>query len=389
MNKEQLYAVIIGIGNYQDPAISKLKFTHADANEFASLLADPHRCGVPKENIKLLLDEQATCYNIKDSVSDWLFYHAQEDSTVFIFFAGHGGSEHSRRPGASEASEKYLLPWDTKLKNLYASAISCLTFNDLLDRVHVKRKVIFMDACYSGGIARTGARDLDIIENPYSNLGAGQGTIVIAASQPHQKSWELESIGHGIFTYHLIEALKGAADFDGNGEITVWEVIEYLKKTVPKSAQTHLKEVQIPYWRGEGFGDIKLTVNKRMIEELRLKQNKIYQEKRLKVLNLYQKLDQVYIDEALDLLKKSDADLLQREKDVLKFLDLLLSGDISVAQYIVCIKSLSPQEKKEKPYKQAIKSRSFTNKFCYGCGAKIVPNTRFCISCGRKIKSSE
>jgi len=397
---ENIYAIVIGIGDYQDPGISKLKYTHADAKAFAELLIDPDRCGIPKDQIKVLLDEEANCYNIKDSISDWLFQNAAEDSTAIIFFAGHGGSEPSRRSGGADASDKYLLPWDTKLKNLYASAISCLTFNDLLDRVHIKRKVIFMDACYSGGVAKAGSRDLNIIENPYSTL-EGQGTVVVAASQPNQKSWEIESYGHGIFTYHLLEALKGEADLDKNGEITIWEVIEYLKKTVPKSASQLVKETQVPYWRGEGFGDIRLTVDTRIIRELKLQQNKEYQEKRLKVLNLYQKIPQNYIDEALELIKKDQVALNPEETDIMKFLDLLLKGEITVEQYLRYKNVISSENmiskvepiKKEKPIQKEVKidrssekPKDIKLKYCIKCGTEIKTNIRFCINCGASIK---
>ncbi len=393
---ENIYAIVIGISDYQDPAISKLKYTHADAKAFANLLTDPDRCGIPKDQIKVLIDEEANCYNIKDSISDWLFQNANEDSTAVIFFAGHGGSEPSRRPSSSDASEKYLLPWDTKLKNLYASAISCLSFNDLLDRVLVKRKVIFMDACYSGGVAKAGSRDLNIIENPYSTL-EGQGTVVVAASQPNQKSWEIESFGHGIFTYHLLEALKGEADLDKNGEITIWEVIEYLKKTVPKSASKLVNETQVPYWRGEGFGDIRLTVDTRIIRELKLQQNKEYQEKRLKVLNLYQKIPQNFIDEALELIKKDNDSLNAEESDKIKFLDLLLKGDISVDQYLrfrnvirsedgIKNKIEEPIQKELKIDRSSEKPKEIKLKYCIKCGAEIKPNTRFCINCGTSVK---
>ena len=399
MKTDKIYAVVIGIGDYQDPDISRLKYTHADAKAFANLLTDPERCGIPQDQIKVLLDEEANCYNIKDSISDWLLHNATEDSTAVIFFAGHGGSEPSRRQGATEASEKFLLPWDTKLKNLYASAISCLSFNDLLDRVHVKRKVIFMDACYSGGVAKAGSRDLNIIENPYSTL-EGQGTVVVAASQPNQKSWEIDSIGHGIFTYHLLEALKGSADLDKNGEITIWEVIEYLKKTVPKSASKFVNEAQVPYWRGEGFGDIRLTIDKKILKEIELQQNKEYQEKRLKILNLYQKIPQGRIDEALELIKKDQDSLNPEEADIMKFLDLLLKGEISVDQYLRFKSVLSSQniisktvpvkneelvQKEVKFDRSSEKPKEKKLKYCIKCGAEIKPNTKFCINCGASI----
>ena len=67
------YALIVGIGQYQDEHFPRLNFTHADAQSFSDLLLNPNRAGFSKENVKLLLDEQATLSNIKKAISGWLF----------------------------------------------------------------------------------------------------------------------------------------------------------------------------------------------------------------------------------------------------------------------------------------------------------------------------
>ena len=189
------YAVIIGIGKYKDPTIPTLKYTHVDANDLYDVLINPRRIGIQKENIKLLLNEDATLQNIKSTVGTWLLRKADEDSTVIIFFSGHGGVE----PDTSGLPAKYLLPWDAWRDDLYATAISSRDFEGLLQRIKSNRLVIFLDACHSGGvISREGTKDVVTIENLCADLAAGSGRAIIAASQGSQQSFEDEKLGHGI-----------------------------------------------------------------------------------------------------------------------------------------------------------------------------------------------
>lgn len=62
-----------------------------------------------------------------------------------------------------------------------------------------------MDSCYSGGVSERKARDVKIAEDPYEKMAEGEGRLVIAASQPDQRSFEDEKLSHGIFTHHLFQ----------------------------------------------------------------------------------------------------------------------------------------------------------------------------------------
>lgn len=53
-------AVVVGISDYQDPAIPDLQFAHRDAEAFAAWLKSPAGGGVPEENIILLINQKAT-----------------------------------------------------------------------------------------------------------------------------------------------------------------------------------------------------------------------------------------------------------------------------------------------------------------------------------------
>ena len=60
------FALIVGIGAYQDERIPKLKYTHADAQAFYDLLTDPQRSGFKKENVRLLLDADSQDAELAD-----------------------------------------------------------------------------------------------------------------------------------------------------------------------------------------------------------------------------------------------------------------------------------------------------------------------------------
>jgi len=78
------YAVIIGIGKYQDDKIPKLKYTTADAQSIYNILIDPQYGNFTKGQVKLLIDENATYYNIKSAIGTWLKRNTQKDDTVII-----------------------------------------------------------------------------------------------------------------------------------------------------------------------------------------------------------------------------------------------------------------------------------------------------------------
>ncbi|MCK4793169.1 MAG: caspase family protein, partial [Desulfobacteraceae bacterium] len=270
-----VYAVIIGIGQYKDPTIPTLKYTNVDAENLHDLLIDPRKLGIHEENIKLLLNEDATLQNIKSTVGTWLLRKADEDSTVIIFFSGHGGVE----PDPSGLQAKYLLPWDALRNDLYATSISSRDFEGLLLRIKSNRLVMFLDACHSGGvISREGIKDVDTIETLCADLTTGSGRAIIAASKGNQQSFEDDKLSHGIFAYHLLEALKNKADTDRDGKVTLIEVFNYLVREVPKTAWELAGAVQEPMMRSELEKDIVLVIDKDRLEEIRKEEERAGQE---------------------------------------------------------------------------------------------------------------
>jgi len=397
------YALIVGISQYRDPSIRPLKYTNRDAQALAELLVDPQQSGFPKENVKLLLDEQATLFNVKHAISTWLFQKASRDSTVVVFFASHGGLESDKAGEEKDGIAKYLLPWDANPQDLFASALSNSEFERLLSTIKAERLVIFMDCCYAGGVSmRRGARDLGLVENPCQRLGKGSGRLVIGAAQPNQQSWEDPAIEHGIFTYHLIEALRGKADADNDGCVSVCEIYKYLERTVPESARRLANSLQDPFLCGDLSKDIVLTVNAARIaqisaeiQEAQRRVDQDLQKKRRKLFELFdsQELPKDAYREALDLVDKDPAELTPGQKRLSGLLNALLSGGINGQLYVESREAIlgtphvAPQSRQAAP--PPVQHPPQIAKFCIRCGKQLRPQHAFCIGCGSPVPLSQ
>jgi len=260
--KDQVYAVIIGIGDYQDDRIPDLRFTENDAQGLYNVLTDPAYGGIPQEHIKLLLHKDATVSNIKSAIGTWLRAQADEQDTVLIYYAGHG---------APEGNETYWVTYEANIDDLYATALSNNDVSDMLTRIQSKRMITFLDACYSAAtVKRTkGTRGMPT-EIPWEKF-QGTGRITITASNGKQESLEDEEYGHGVFTYHLLEGLKGKADgFAGterDGVVDVDEIWNYVRERVKADARQR-GNLQEPVLQTDLYSSgIPLTYNLKYFEE--------------------------------------------------------------------------------------------------------------------------
>ncbi len=250
LRPHNVYAVVIGIGDYQDENIRDLRFTVKDAQGFYNILRNDKYGRVPEENIRLLLNEQATVKNIKTALRTWLKTNTGEEDSVLIYYAGHG---------ARQEGDTYWVTHDANLNDLYSSALSSTTIVEMLKQIKSKRLVTFLDACHSADLVKPGLRETAPLGISFEKF-SGEGRVTISASDGKQYSLELEEYGHGVFTYYLLKGLKGAADMDDDTIIDVDEIWHYVKDRVTEAVQkvSHLQE---PTMQGEHKSRIFLTFN--------------------------------------------------------------------------------------------------------------------------------
>jgi uncharacterized caspase-like protein len=256
--QEKVYAVVIGINKYKN--FPSLRYAVNDAREFYRYLVEVNQ--VPKDHVWLLLDEEASLDKLKTTLGTVLRRHAGKDDTVIIFLAGHGATETDASSPDGDGLEKYILPYNADPKDLYSSAMPMSEVARIFQRISSERLVFIGDTCYSGASGgRTilaGGTRANVSGAFLERLSQGKGRVILTASDANEVSLEKEQLKHGVFTYYLLEGLRGKADLNGDGVITVDEVYHYVSEKVPRATG----QDQHPVRKGETVGQIVLGVVK-------------------------------------------------------------------------------------------------------------------------------
>ena len=256
LKRRNVWAVVIGINDY--PRLPKLKYAVNDAEAFYRLLVEENR--VPPENVTLLTNEKASLVSLRSTLGTRIKNAARENDMVIIFFAGHGATERDAASPDGDGLEKYLLPFDTDPADLYTTALPMVEVARILNRIRSERLVFLADACYSGGsggrtISVSGIR-ANIADGFLERVAGGRGKVIITASSANEVSVEKDELQHGVFTYYLLEGLRGKADLDRDAMITVDEAYRYVYDQVPRATG----QEQHPVRKGSVEGNLVLSI---------------------------------------------------------------------------------------------------------------------------------
>jgi serine/threonine protein kinase len=256
-------ALLVGVGHYSHESIARLRYSAVDARSLAKLMVSPEVCAIPANRVKLLVDGKANRESMVRHFSRWLPQQAHGADLVFVYFAGHGVAD------AESDAEGYLLPIDADPNDVATTGIAMSEVVGWLDQIDARAIVVCLDCCHAGGIlAQEGLslrtlRDLRISPTAMQNLG-GKGRFLIASCDRDQKSLEADELGHGLFTYHLLRGLAGAADKDGDGLVGVAELFAYVSTAVSREAKQKYHIEQTPWTRATYSEEVIVsTVRKR------------------------------------------------------------------------------------------------------------------------------
>ena len=267
------HALLVGVGDYIHESVNDLDGPPYDVRSLEEVL----RRDWGFRRVATLIDHDATRDAILGALDD-LLRDTRPGDHVFIFFSGHGtssqeGSDSGMAPSALAVSldpgTGGLLPADIDLESADAGDVLLVGRRDLrprLQRLDRDRDVLVVfDACYSGNTVYRdwsapgqpaskyqpwpsaapafgfGARFVDD-DYPYDNL------VYLSASAENEAAKDIgrralrtkptiDGRPHGALTDALLRGLTGAADTNGNGELTVRELHGYVRRRVEKEFQ--------------------------------------------------------------------------------------------------------------------------------------------------------
>lgn len=250
---EKRWALLVGIDKYEEADITPLNFSVSDVRQIYRILIDPKIGGFEKENVVLLSSDASEEYlkptrnNILAKLNNFLCALPSENDLVLIYFCGHGIEENGK---------SYLLPVDATMDLLEDSAISLERVNQILNRIPSKRQVVVLDSCHSGSLGRSGPSKMG--DDFEKFLSSGEGRVTLSSCKANEVSYEWSEEKHGVFTYFLAEGLKGKADENHDGCITVTDLHNYTWDKVRRWAAVRNKK-QTPTMQSNVAGDIALV----------------------------------------------------------------------------------------------------------------------------------
>lgn len=212
----KIWAVIVGVGRYT--AMPSLKFTDDDAYRVYSFLKSPEGGALPDEQISVLVDEAASRQNILSTMRQ-KFLKADANDVVLLYFSGHG-------------LEGCFLPVDYDGFN---NKLRHEEIKDIFKASKAKHKLCIADACHSGSLnfgngelASKGPAPVSLARYYQAFEDTDGGIALLMSSRAEELSLEDHGLRQGVFTYYVLQGLKGKADANNDYLVTIKELYGYV-----------------------------------------------------------------------------------------------------------------------------------------------------------------
>jgi WD40 repeat protein len=243
-----LHLLTLGVNRYANPRYN-LNFARADAEGFEQVIQTRSRRLFSQIESERLFDEEATKSELEARLRR-IQQRARPEDVLIIFYAGHGVAlEDEFYFTGSGVTQLYGN--DERLKE---HSLSSSELRMYLQAIQARKQLVIIDACQSGAavaqLAQRGAAE----ERALAQLSRASGVFVLSASSNTQTAAEMQSLGHGLFTWALLEGLEGKAR-RSEGKITIKDLSAWLDEQVPLLSQRYYGTPQYPksFFYGEDF----------------------------------------------------------------------------------------------------------------------------------------
>jgi len=249
-----LYILAIGVDQYKGlgntcgnngKSSCDLRFSGADAQ--ALVAAVEKRLG-PAHNkvVKRVLVNGAgpgndpTAANILDAID--LLKQATETDTVLLFIAGHG---------VNDGPDYRFLPTNAELAGGIIKGSTVVQWQVLQAAIEGTkgRRVLFIDTCHAG----------NAYNQRLGNAAYHANIIAYTAARFDQEAIEDPKLGHGLFTYAVVEGLDGKGGLDAKRQVSTKELAAYVVKRVEELAKSLKGEQEPQYFKGRDAQDYVLA----------------------------------------------------------------------------------------------------------------------------------
>ncbi len=241
----KIWAVIVGVGRYT--SMPSLKFTDDDAYRFYSFLKSPEGGALPDNQIAVLVDEDATRANILRTMRQY-FMKADANDVVLFYYSGHG-------------IEGSFLPVDY---DGYNNKLRHEEIKEVFKESKAKHKLCIADAChsgtlnYGGNLAAKGPAPVTLQRYYQAFEDTDGGIALLMSSKAEELSLEDHGLRQGVFTYYVLQGLKGKADANNDYLVTIKELYNFVYSKV----REYTDNVQTPILTGDYDNDMPVALRR-------------------------------------------------------------------------------------------------------------------------------
>ena len=233
--KTNNYALVIGVEEYRQK-LPRADFASRDAQIVTEYLTKI--IGYPEENVITLLNDKAAKSDFEKYIEKWLQNNVEKDSTVFIYYSGHGAPN-------PQNGDAYLVPFDGDPAFIDQTGYSIKRLYEHLAKLKSQNIIVALDACFSGSggksVIAAGSRSLVRREKVATNR-----LTILTASEDNQTSSTYEDKGHGLFTYYMLKKIKETAENNLKDGLTLEELYGSIKNQVTNTARKLKNNEQVP-----------------------------------------------------------------------------------------------------------------------------------------------
>jgi len=236
--KPNLHILSIGVDKYRDGDLW-LKYSKADALGFTKSMQKVSKPLFENIYTYKLFDKDVTKSKVLEMFKKIGAKTTRED--VFIFYmAGHGITD-------AKTGAYFYLPVDFRYKNENSVREKGMSQNDFklaLSKIQAMKSLTILDTCNSGSFAEAMASRGVLQKTAINKLTRATGRATIVASSKDQVALEGYK-GHGVFTYTLLEALRGKG-YGTDNKITIKELALYIEDILPDRTYEKWGYEQVP-----------------------------------------------------------------------------------------------------------------------------------------------
>ncbi|NJM70464.1 MAG: peptidase C14 [Scytonema sp. RU_4_4] len=232
----KLWILLVGVNEYQDEGLPSLRYPALDCQGLGEALSSATQ-GFPNKEVIVHHDFAAqppTLQRIRESLQQ-IVSQSQSQDSILLYFSGHGMLEPNTQ-------QSVLCLADTRQNDLLATGLGMQELVQMLGASPANQQLVCLDTCHSGDMRLLGnrgsARDGYISESSLNSTtqmmdvlrqraAQSKGFCALLSCDQGQKSWEFPELGHGLFTYYLMQGLLGEAA-DSHGLIEADRLYKYV-----------------------------------------------------------------------------------------------------------------------------------------------------------------